>query len=257
MWQEERYRRIRALLSALQSVSTDRIVNELDVSRETVRRDLVELEALGELRRVHGGVVAKGSPTSPAPRHVRTDARLERAIAKAAAALLSDGQTVFMDAGAYLPLLAEELAVVSGLTVITNSFDVAMRLRAPEQTSLHGHRVVVLGGSVAGQLAATQGDRTVAEIHRYRADVAMLAPTGVDARHGATHHDLDLAEVARAMVANASQVILLADHAKVGVSSRVSYCPADRISRLVSNRKAEGMEGYEALAAVVGGIVLA
>ena len=57
MWQEERYQRIRALLSSLQQVSTDRIVGELGVSRETVRRDLLELEAMGELRRVHGGAV--------------------------------------------------------------------------------------------------------------------------------------------------------------------------------------------------------
>ena len=56
MWQEERYQRIRALLSTLQQVSTDRIVGELG-SPETVRRDLLELEALGELRRVHGGAV--------------------------------------------------------------------------------------------------------------------------------------------------------------------------------------------------------
>lgn len=57
MWQEDRYNRIRALLSTLQRVSTERIMAELNVSRETVRRDLLDLEAMGELKRVHGGVI--------------------------------------------------------------------------------------------------------------------------------------------------------------------------------------------------------
>ena len=57
MWQEDRHQRIRALLSTLQRVSTERIMADLGVSRETVRRDLLDLEALGELRRVHGGAI--------------------------------------------------------------------------------------------------------------------------------------------------------------------------------------------------------
>jgi DeoR family fructose operon transcriptional repressor len=255
MWQEERHRRIRTILAALHSVSTDRIVDELGVSRETVRRDLIELEALGELRRTHGGVVsvnAVGMAAAPAG-----ETRHERAIAKVAVAQLSNGQTLFLDAAAMASHVADALTTLSGLTIITNSFDAAMRLRATAQASAHGNRVLVLGGDVPGPFAATQGEHTVAQIHRYRADAALLFPTGVDARHGATHHDLGSAEVARAMVANSSRVLVLADDTRIGAGARVSYCSAERIGVLCTNRKAQGVEGYDVLAGTVGAVVLA
>eukprot|EP01041_Mallomonas_annulata_P015067 gene15066-biopygen7925 len=65
MLQEERFLRIRTLLSTLSRVSTERIAQDLDVSRETVRRDTLALESQGILRRVHGGVVAQGPEPEP------------------------------------------------------------------------------------------------------------------------------------------------------------------------------------------------
>lgn len=255
MWQEERYRRIRTILAALHSVSTDRFVDELGVSRETVRRDLIRLEALGELRRTHGGAVSIESLGTTMP--PAGDMRHDRAIAKMAVAQLSNGQTLFLDAAATASHVADALTALSDLTIITNSFDVAMRLRATVQTTVHRNRVLVLGGDVPGPFAATQGEHTVAQIHRYRADAALLFPTGVDARHGATHHDLGSAEVARAMVANSSRVLVLADDTRVGIGARVSYCAAERIGYLCTNRKAQGVEGYDALAGAVGAVMLA
>jgi DeoR family fructose operon transcriptional repressor len=261
MWQEERHRRIKTLLAAMHSMSTDRIVNELGVSRETVRRDLLALESQGELRRTHGGAVSlqaigdAGAAVPPAARNERGE-RAERAIARAAAGLLRNGQTLFMDAGSMTPHMADALTAFSDMTVITNSFDAAMRLCGAPGQAEHRNRVLVLGGLVPGPDAATQGDHAVAQIHRFKADTALLFPMGVDARQGATHMDLGYAEVARAMAANAAEVVLLADDTKVGASTRVSYCPADRVATLVTNRKAEGVEGYDALAAVVGAVLL-
>lgn len=265
MWQEERHRRIKTLLAALHSVSADRIMNELGVSRETVRRDLLSLESQGELRRTHGGAIslqpvaqyAPASNASPqAPAAVERGDRSGRALAKAAAGLLGNGQTLFMDAGALTLHMADALTAFSDLTVITNSFDAAMRLSGSLQPEQHRNRVLVLGGFVPGPDAATQGEHAIAQIHRFKADVALLFPLGVDARQGAAHMDLGYAEVARAMASNATQVVLLADDAKIGAGARVSYCPADRVGTLVTNRKAEAAEGYDALAAAVGQVLL-
>src|ERR1700744_4608296 len=98
MWQEDRHQRIRALLSTLQRVSTERIMADLGGSRETVRRDLLDLEALGELRRFHGGAI---SPAEEAPIAERVHMRVKSktAIAKAATNLIASGQTLFIDAG--------------------------------------------------------------------------------------------------------------------------------------------------------------
>ncbi len=247
MWQEERYQRIRALLSSLQQVSTDRIVGELGVSRETVRRDLLELEAMGELRRVHGGAVPVHSEP-PIAERVHTRVKYKRAIARAAAGLVTSGQTLFLDAGSTTSMLADELAKLSGLTIITNSFDVALKVGAAGSGA---NELLMLGGSVGGPVCATAGDITIAEIHRYRADVALLSPVGVDAECGATSYDLREAEVARAMAANAKQRILLADFSKIGLCSRVSYCEVNRIDHLITNTNAQKQPAYAALKAAV------
>jgi len=251
MWQEERYQRIRALLSSLQQVSTDRIVGELGVSRETVRRDLLELEAMGELRRVHGGAVPVHSEP-PIAERVHTRVKYKRAIARAAAGLVSSGQTLFLDAGSTTSVLADELAKLSGLTIITNSFDVALKVGAAGNGA---NQLIMLGGAVGGPVCATAGDITIAEIHRYRADLALLSPVGVDAECGATNYDLREAEVARAMTANAKQLVLLADFSKIGLCSRVSFCGADRIGHLVTNTSAQKSPAFAALKNAVGNVL--
>jgi DeoR/GlpR family transcriptional regulator of sugar metabolism len=71
MLQQERLHRIQALLKKIQSISTERVMQELDISRETARRDIIELEALGVAKRVHGGIVAVDSVAVEAPLNVR------------------------------------------------------------------------------------------------------------------------------------------------------------------------------------------
>lgn len=248
MWQEERYQKIRALLSSLQQVSTDRIVGELGVSRETVRRDLLELEAMGELRRVHGGAVPVHSEP-PITERVHTRVKHKRAIARVALGLLSSGQTIFLDAGSTTTVFAHELAKLNGLTVITNSFDAAMAVGASGGNT---NQVIMLGGAVSGPVSATSGEITIAEIHRYHADVALLSPVGVDAQCGATNFDLREAEIARAMTANAKSLIILADYSKIGLCSRVSYCAADQIDHLITNSNAEKSAAFADLKAAAG-----
>ena len=206
MWQEERYQRIRLLLSKMQRVSTDRIMADLNVSRETVRRDLVDLEALGELKRVHGGAVQVGDE-APIAERAQTHVKAKLAIARAAAGW-SRPQTLFIDAGTTTTLLAEELAKLSGLTIVTNSIDVALKMRSSDPAQAR-NETILLGGMIGSRAAATVGDGTVAEIFRYRADLALLSPVGVDAVRGATNYDRMETEVARAMVSNAADVAIL------------------------------------------------
>jgi DeoR/GlpR family transcriptional regulator of sugar metabolism len=155
------------------------------------------------------------------------------------------------------PHLADALGALHGITLITNSFEAATRVAGNSDHVAHGNRVFVLGGSVVAPMAATQGDHAIAEIHRYTADAALLFPTGIDARHGATHDELAQAELGRAMAANARAVVVLADDTRVGVIARASYCAADRVTQLFTNRKAEATEGYDMLAGAVGSVVLA
>jgi DeoR family transcriptional regulator, fructose operon transcriptional repressor len=251
MWHEERHTRIRDLLRASGQVSVERIVTELGVSRETIRRDLVELAERGEIRRVHGGAVLTSDEPPIDVRHA-TRVREKRAIAKAVASLVESGQTIFMDAGSTMNLVAEALATRSGLTIITNAVDVATRFAARD-----GNEVHLLGGRFHPQIGCTNGPATIAEIHRYQAHVAILSPVGVDAKAGASSFELDEVEIARAMCGNARQVILAADHSKIGVRSRASWCGPERIDVLVTDRKAEKSRAFAAVRKAVGEVALA
>lgn len=237
MWQEDRLHRIRGLVTTYHRVTTDRIAAELDVSRETVRRDLIELESQGDLRRVHGGAVLDDAEP-PFAERAHTHVQAKRAIARQAALEVRSGQTLFLDAGSTTSIVAEELSKLSGLTLITNSFDVALHMHAAEGDEARRNRIIVLGGKLSRNLPATVGGTTILEISRYRADIALLSPVGVDAEHGATSFDHREADVARAMVANAKHVVILADHSKVGLVSRVGYCPSGTFGRLITNREA-------------------
>ncbi|MGP9791592.1 DeoR/GlpR family DNA-binding transcription regulator [Roseinatronobacter sp. NSM] len=239
MWQEERRQRLRALLATFGGISVDRVTEEFGVSRETIRRDLLEMEQDGELKRVRGGAIPHTEQREP-PYAERQTVRLreKRQIAATAAGLVESGQTLFLDAGSTTAILSERLSQLSGLTIITNSVDVASRIGTPDSTQDRRNKVVLIGGRFAAQPPATFGASAINEIMRYHADVAFVSPFGLDARAGASSYDPDEAEIARAMVVCSKKTILLADYSKLGVVSRVSYCTIDALDTIVLDHSA-------------------
>ena len=234
MLQETRLHRIRALLTTQHQVSTERIINELGISRETARRDIIELEAQGLARRVHGGLVAVDSqPEAPLQVRRSAQAKEKRAIAVAAAQHLQPGQTLFLDAGTTTTMLAEQLRSMAGLTIITNSLQAALALSASEEHETLNNQVILLGGMMMAGAQQTRGEITVSEIYRYRADVALLSPVGIDAKNGASSFHPHEAAIARAMVQQAARTFLLADHSKLGVISRTVYAPIGEVDLLI------------------------
>lgn len=260
MWQEERQQKIRSLLAAYGQVSIDRIVDDFGVSRETIRRDLMEMEMAGELRRVRGGAVPVTREDTTFGVRITLRLQEKRAICAAALGFLESGQTIFMDAGSTSSTMAEALAGPSGLsnlTILTNSIDVASQLTERSGELSRGTRVILLAGNVKQDPMETFGEATINDIQRYRADIALLAPWGVDATMGAMNYFLHGAEIARAMVRNSGRTIILADHSKVGVVSRSVFCETSEMAHLITDAKARQKPGFEALAAAVEGLVVA
>ena len=239
MLQETRLHRIRSLISTHHQVSTERIIKELGVSRETARRDIIALEEQGIARRVHGGIVAIDAPAE-APLTLRYAAREKekRSIARCAVQQLHAGQTLFLDSGSTTTLLAQELRTMSGLTIITNSLQAALALTATENESQLEHEVILLGGTMSAGTQQTRGGHTINEIHRYQADVALLSPVGVDPANGASSFSPEEAAIATAMTRQARQLILLADHSKLGTTSRYCYARPEEIHLLISDQAA-------------------
>lgn len=259
MWQEERRQRIRSMLATFGNISVDRVTGELGVSRETVRRDLLELEQEGALKRVRGGAVPAESPHE-APYAIRSTVRLreKQAIAGVAASLVQPGQVLFLDGGSSTTaILAERLSQLSGLVVITNSVDVATRLGAPDSLDQRRNRVVLIGGDFSANAAATFGPAAINDIHRHTADMAFLSPFGLDAAAGATSYDPDEAEIARAMFARARRRVLMADHSKLGTVSRVSYAALSGVDQIVVDARAVQSDGLPAIRAACPQVLVA
>jgi len=256
MWQGDRKQRIGTLLETFGSVSVERLAQEFDVSNESIRRDLVAMERDGRLRRVHGGAVSLPAEQD-ASYGARSAVRLQekRAIALAALALIKSGQTLFLDGGTTTAALAEELKSVPELNILTNSLQVATSMASTQQRM--GSRVFLLGGAIVHEPPETGGASTINDIYRFKADIALLSPFGVDVDGAATNFFEHTAEIARAMVANSASVALIADHSKIGVTSRVRFCELDRVSAIVTDKKARRLPALAALSSVVGRVIVA
>lgn len=201
-----------------------------EVSPETIRRDLAQLATSGALQKVHGGarrarLHAEGSFQQRLSEH--PDAKA--AIARKLAALVDPGETLFIDTGTTTLSCAEQLAAIPGLTVITNSVRIAEVLgRGAGQA-----RVWLLGGGFAADNAQTVGPMVIEQIARFRADHAVLAVSAVDPASGAMDADFDEAQVARAMIAHATNVVVVAQGAKLGRKAAFRVCRLEDIDVLV------------------------
>lgn len=243
MWVDQRHQRIIELISTVGRVEADAVAAELRVSRETVRRDLMMLEDKGQLRRIHGGAV-RPDPPPERPFRARKRAQMEakRRIARAAADLVKPGISCFIDAGTTTAAFAEAVAGIEDVLVLTNSIEIAVHLRGASAKA----DVVLLGGRMALEVPATHGELTIAEIGRHRVDLAILSPVAIHPTAGVTYHELAEAAIARAMMQQAAQTIVLADHTKLGVISRSVICGCKDLDTLVSDAAPDALEAYRA-----------
>lgn len=233
MWAKERHQRILSMLTASRQVSANDLAEMLGVSRETVRRDLLDLEEIGKVARVHGGAILPETRSEdPFHQRMSTQIRAKTEIAKKAVGLIQPGQTIMVDAGSTTAVFARELVKVPGISVITNSLDIATTLQAG------GIEVILLGGRIAADVPATVGELTLSEIRRFEVELCFSAPVALHPEKGSYFYDLQEAEVSIAMAAQAVRTVVLADHAKLGTTNRVRAWDLEEIKTLVTNRAA-------------------
>ncbi|MDX2482916.1 MAG: DeoR/GlpR family DNA-binding transcription regulator [Pseudodonghicola sp.] len=232
MWSKDRHQRILSMLEVSGRVSAMDLVSILGVSRETVRRDLVDLELAGLVQRVHGGVVLPDtSVEAPFEKRRQSQTRAKRDIARKAVSLIKPGASLFVDAGSTTSIFAQELVKLSGIMVVTNSIEIATTVQAANA----GINLVLLGGRLVNDVPGTYGELTVSEIRRFQVDMAFIAPVGLHAEKGAFSYELLEADVAGAMIENAAETVLLVDHTKQATLSRVRFCEIGQIGTLVAD----------------------
>ncbi|MBE1489851.1 DeoR/GlpR family DNA-binding transcription regulator [Plantactinospora soyae] len=213
MYAEERQQEILRLARAEGRVDVMALAEGMNVTAETIRRDLTVLERAGVLRRVHGGAIPVeriGFEPALAARDAVLINEKER-IAKAALAELPDEGAVILDAGTTTARLAQLLPSERELTVVVNSPVLAASLGVKPNLT-----VLLLGGRLRGKTLATVDDWALRPLAEMYVDVAFMGTNGCSVERGMTTPDPAEAAVKRAMIGAARRVVLLADHTKIG-----------------------------------------
>jgi DeoR family transcriptional regulator of aga operon len=187
------------------------------VSDVTVRGDLDALAATGSVRRVHGGAVAAIGPVAEPSFEQASDAFAgeKEAIGRAAAALVSSGQSVFLDVGTTASAVALALAERTELydvVVMTNGLNIALAL----ESAIPRFTVLVTGGALRPLQHSLVNPMALRLFEDLHADLAIIGCNGVHPEAGVTNVNLPEAEVKRAMVERAGRTVVVADGSKLG-----------------------------------------
>ncbi|MBW4081887.1 DeoR/GlpR transcriptional regulator [Paenibacillus sp. S150] len=218
MFEEERKHSIIQIVERHGRASVQELGQELGVSESTIRRDLKELEEARLLKRTHGGAVSLQSVNFEAAFPDKADRFLDEKlrIALKAVEMIEDGDAILLDGGTTTLQMAKELKRFSNLKVITNSM-----IALNELKDCRNIEVSITGGLLRPDTLAFVGPMTERSLDMVRVDKAFLGTNGLDLHEGITTPNMLEAATKRKMIAVAKQVILLADHSKIG---QVSFC---------------------------------
>jgi DeoR family transcriptional regulator, fructose operon transcriptional repressor len=237
MYATERQARILGELEAAGRVSVTTLSQVLDVTAETIRRDLDALEAAGALRRVHGGAVRRSSLVELGiGERERRNTPAKRAIAAAALDLVRQTApaAISIDAGtttrAFADLLADHVPADGRLGVVTNAVPILLRLQDNAALTVHA-----TGGVVRPETSAMVGMPALEAFAAFRCDLAFLGANGISAGFGLSTPDEREAAVKTAMVRSARRTVALVDSSKHGEESFLRFARLAELDVLITD----------------------
>ncbi len=227
----ERQLKIREMLESKQFLDLGDLCRELGTSRPSLRRDLLALESQNVLKRVHGGAVSV-RPGKDQPFNFETArtqfSREKSRIAKLAAGLVSDGQTVVLDGGSTVAAVAREL-VGRSLQVVTNSLPIAeILLDAP------GIELTLTGGYLHPPIRVMLGPLCEQMLSAVRADMLIMG-IGSITETGLSNNNTLVVGSERKMIEISSKVVIVADHSKFGRGAMIPLAPLDVADVIISD----------------------
>lgn len=229
MLKHERFRRILDQLHRQGQVQLTSLSTALDVSEDTIRRDIDELARQGALTRIRGGALLPSPIPNAYQAREQHDAAAKQEIAHKALALVNEGQLIILDAGTTAGWLARQLPAAARLTVATHSLPAALAL-----LDRPGIEVRMAGGRVHAQYRINLGLETVDFYRQLLADVCFIGTYGLHPEAGLTVADPEEAAVKRAIVNNSKHVVALVTPEKLGTAASYVVCDAGRIDTLIT-----------------------
>jgi DeoR family galactitol utilization operon repressor len=210
------------------SITVAGLSRDLAVSEVTIRSDLNSLEKRGLLSRVHGGAVPSVHPHILERQNLRVEEKQN--IAKAAADLVQNGDTIMIEAGTTPALVCRYLGGKRDVHVITNS--VLAFSAAKNNPAL---KITLCGGEFRSSTESFVGTIAVETIRRFNVKIAFVGTDGFGARNGITTHLLEGGEVIKVMKERARQTILLTDSTKYGSAGPVTIMPLSEADGIITD----------------------
>ena len=229
---ETRRRRILDWLQEEGSARVTALSEAFNVSEPTIRQDLERLESEGHIVREHGGAFLATMPqqVQALALHHLVNMDAKRAIGRVAAALVTDGETIILDAGSTTTEVARNLTKRLDLHVITNALNIALILGANPSCTIH-----MPGGQFKAPTLSLSGEKSAGYFENVLAEKLFLATAGASLDAGLTFPAFADLYVKRAMIKAAREIILVADSTKIGRLSLAVLGPFTLVNRLITD----------------------
>lgn len=208
---------------------------EFGVHEATIRRDLMEIEQEGLLKRTHGGVIAEHWTHDEPSFSERSTAQLEQKmrIGMKAASLVEDGEHIIIDSGTTTLHIAKNLVNRKNVTVVTNDINVAAELR-----DASGVKVILTGGELYPSSYMLNGMFTNHVLSSLHVEKAFIGIPAIHPQHGLMHPEANLVPAKQGMIKAAREIIVVADDSKIGKLSLHSVAPNSSIHTLITGVEA-------------------
>jgi DeoR family transcriptional regulator of aga operon len=227
---EERLRAIVDVVKSNGRALVRDLASQFGTSDITIRRDLDMLSKRGLLKRTHGGALRVESDFSLIEREMR-HASEKHAIAKAAAAMVQQGDTIILGAGSTTTAIARVLRDWKNLTVITNGITIVHELVGSDLD------VIVTAGLLRKNSSSLVGPLAEQVLRHLKADIFFMGVDGIDTRVGLSMQNLLGAQLARVMVHMAARTIVVCDSSKFGKKSLTTIIPIKEVHGVITDRK--------------------
>ena len=228
LFKSERHAFILKQINLHNKVLSSHLSKQLDVSEDTVRRDLAELAEAGEILKVHGGALSKSYhyPVHQSSVYAQEE---KVTIAKKAIGLLQNGMVILTEAGT---TMLEMVRLIPGnLEATFFTVSPLMALELAEHPLL---TVILIGGQIDNSAQITVGEKPISELTQIRADLCFLGVNALNVKVGLTEMDWKVAQVKKAMISSSSQLAVLTISEKLNSEYKMGLINIHSIDYLIT-----------------------
>ena len=218
-------------------VLSSSLSQEMNVSEDTIRRDLQELADEGSLIKVHGGALSRSFNNHYLPENEIYSFDKKKTIAAKTIDLIQDGMFVLTSGGTTVIEMARALSPQLRATFISGSIPAIMEYMKHPNID-----VIVIGDKVSKSSKITIGGDAISKIKQINADLCILGINAIDVEHGVTDNDWDVVQLKKAMIESSKKVVCLTITEKINSSQPIQVCPLDKIDILITESDPENKQ---------------